>query len=80
MYTFVSVDYKRHILYCLHEIVLLTSFAFFCRVAFSSCLVLCYNWQGSTPIPQWEGEFGVGGGVHDSYTFQCGTGGIFYFP
>ena len=28
-----------------------------------------------------ESRFRVGGGVHDSYTFQCGlTGGIFYFP
>ena len=26
------------------------------------------------------GEFRVGGGVHDSYTFQCGLVGSFTFP
>ena len=50
-------------------------------------LVLCYNWQfpiqGNTPMPQWPnggGGFRVGGGVHDSYTFQCGLVEYFTSP
>ena len=52
-----------------------------------SCIFLCYNWQGpnlgSTPIPQWQNVGGgvrVGGGVHDSYTFQYGLVGYFTSP
>ena len=39
--------------------------------------------QGSTPMPQWPNGGGggrVGGGVHDSYTFQCGLVGSFTSP
>ena len=42
-------------------------------------LVLCYNLRDPiqgicTPMPKWPNRGGgrVGGGVHDSYTFQCG--------
>ena len=47
-------------------------------------VVLCCNWQGptqgSTPMPQWRGEFRVGGGLNDSYTVPVCTDGMFYFP
>ena len=36
-----------------------------------------------TPMPQWPnggGGFRVGGGVHDSYTFQCGLVDYFTSP
>ena len=44
------------------------------------CLVLGYNWQGYTRhLRQCSngGSFRLGGGVHDSYTSQCGL--VYYF-
>ena len=32
------------------------------------------------PMPQWGGGVRLGGGVHDSYTFQCGLVGSFTSP
>ena len=36
--------------------------------------------QASSAALAHTGEFRVGGGVHDSYTFQCGLGGSFTSP
>ena len=45
-------------------------------------LLLLFSVQGSVfrRIDALLGEFRVGGGVHDSYTFQCGLVGYFTFP
>ena len=46
-------------------------------------LVLCYNWH-TGHLRQCHngggGGFRVGGGVHDSYTLQCGLVGYFTSP
>ena len=41
-------------------------------------LILCR--AASSAVLSHTGGFGVGGGVHDSYTFQCGLVGSFAFP
>ena len=46
-------------------------------VKFMNALVLCYNWQG----PLYRAvRVRVSGGVHDSYSFQCGLVGSFTSP
>ena len=76
--SFVQVVHYRTIklINCSAEIIIVTRtlvfFFFFrykCRAAFSAA----QSHSGG-------GEFTVGGGVHDSYTFQCGLVGSFTSP
>ena len=43
-------------------------------------LILCRGRAASSAALSHTGGFRVGGGVHDSYTFQCGLVGSFTSP
>ena len=55
------------------------------HISFLSCVIIGRTlYMACMPLPQWPNGGGegvrVGGGVHDSYTFQCGLVGSFTPP